>query len=459
MAMLADPRELDIMDLARPRVGQVDRWVRFMIALALGATFAVLFAGPRAMWSHGAPAGLPRFWFENALVIGFVLAIGVAAAPTTSTSRFVRIAVLLPVVQTVLMAVAWLAWQLLRHRLPGAVDSTPMFRTLPVTIVLATQVLAIAGGARLVARWRKREWLHAVLMIALVNMLLLGLWLPVASETYRGDSLEAWSTVERAFASPLRLVAYVLVPPFVGALAFTFTALRWPQIWRRNIAVFILLVLALVIAIAYRKDTTEISAFVYANFMHVLACSAIVAIGALVALGAGLWIDNVRGRRLLARDGTLTGTIVNTDACETITVSTLEIPSWLRGPKAATGAFCVNTQHGEVPVPGGVRVVAPTPISSTLLRSGEAVPTLRCGDRVTLAGYVTATNRPEIDGPFRHTSAPIPGARGITVGRIGDERYGFTHLALDLWRPSLAYLLIVAAVSLPALAALFSSRF
>ena len=63
------------------------------------------------------------------------------------------------------------------------------------------------------------------------------------------------------------------------------------------------------------------------------------------------------------------------------------------------------------------------------------------------------------DGPFRQTSAPIPGATGITVGRVSDERYGFTHVALDLWRPSIAYLLICVAIAAPALAALFSKQF
>ena len=61
--------------------------------------------------------------------------------------------------------------------------------------------------------------------------------------------------------------------------------------------------------------------------------------------------------------------------------------------------------------------------------------------------------------PFRQTAAPIPGASGITVGRMGDERYGFAHVALDLWRPSLAYLAIVAIVAVPPLAALLSGHF
>jgi hypothetical protein len=110
-----------------------------------------------------------------------------------------------------------------------------------------------------------------------------------------------------------------------------------------------------------------------------------------------------------------------------------------------------------VPVPPGAHVVSPTPVSTTLLRGGEAVFVLREGDRVKLGGYVPA--RATTGGPFRESVAPIPGATGITIARIGDENYGVTHVALDLWRPAVAYLLICVVVALPALAALLNKRF
>jgi hypothetical protein len=72
-----------------------------------------------------------------------------------------------------------------------------------------------------------------------------------------------------------------------------------------------------------------------------------------------------------------------------------------------------------------------------------------------LGGYITAHR----GGPFRETVAPVPGADGITVGLVDDERYGFEHASLDLWRPAIAYLVICVAVAVPALAALLSHRF
>jgi hypothetical protein len=183
----------------------------------------------------------------------------------------------------------------------------------------------------------------------------------------------------------------------------------------------------------------------------VLASAALVTVAAIVALGVTMWISNVRGRRRLEYDHSiLAGTITSRH-----TIAICELAGWLRGLRHTCNPFNVITAYGEVPVPAGVQVVTTTPLSSTLIRDGEAVQTLRCGDRVVLHGYTHATG----DGPFRRSSAPIPGATGITVGRTGDERYGFTHVALDLWRPSIAYLLICVAVAAPALAALFSKQF
>jgi len=453
MSMLANPNPHDpTLDLARPREGSVDAWVRCVVVLAVGCTLAVLFSGPRVVWMRDAhTVGLPRFWFENTLAIGFLSTLVLACLPSARGSRYVRIAVLLPVVQMVTLLVSWIAFQVLRSRMPIAVDATPLFETLPVRVVLPWMALAIGVGARIVARPRRREWLHATVMFALVNLLLLGLWLPIAGSEYAGHGYFVWDKVERALQHPTSIVAFIVVPPFIGALVFTATALRWPTIWRRNGGVvFALLLLALIVGIMCRRDVDEVGAFVYLNFIHLISAAAILTVTAIAVLGASIWISNARGRRRLDEPGVLTGTITSTHS-----IALLELTSWLRGPRPACDAFHVSTSFGEVPVPAGARVVAPTPLATTLLRGGEAVKTLEPGDRVALAGYV----RSSTDGPFRATSAPIPGAAGITVGRVGDERYGFTHVALDLWRPSVAYLLICVAVALPGLAALLTKQF
>ena len=126
MAMLAEVREDITMDLQRPRAGSVDLWVRTVIVLAVSATLAILIAGPRTLWVRdGMTLGISRFWFTNALAIGFVTALVFACIP--GGSRYVRVAVLLPFLQLVAMLVAWGAWLLLRSKMWSQADSTPLF--------------------------------------------------------------------------------------------------------------------------------------------------------------------------------------------------------------------------------------------------------------------------------------------------------------------------------------------
>ena len=122
---------------------------------------------------------------------------------------------------------------------------------------------------------------------------------------------------EAASASAIAILAatvgaLIIVPPFVGAVVFAATALRWPQLWRRNNGFVIALVLlGLVLGVAYRQDVTEIGAFVYVNFVHVITSAALVTVLALVALGLSMWIGNARATRSLER-GALVGTITST---------------------------------------------------------------------------------------------------------------------------------------------------
>ena len=447
--MLHD-RPLDaVYDLSRPREGGVDRWIAGVVWVAMLATFVVLFVGPRIVWSHDDQSiGVPAFWFKNALAIGFVVTALIAWIPPARGSRIVRLAVILPIVQIIAMSTTWLAWVYLRPQLPSAADSTPIFTQLPVHVVLPALAVAVPCAALIVTRPNKREWLHATVMLALVFVLALGLWLPFAAGRYDGVGWESWIALERALLTTRGMIAFVVGPPMLAAMLITAIALRWPSRIDTRATGAVLAVIT-VAACAYRSDVGECGAFVYINFIHVIACAALVAVAAIVTLGIATWIGNARARRILDETA-LVGTITGSRH-----VAALELTSWLRGPAPLCDAFSVQTPHGEVPVPAGARVIAPTPLATTLLRTGEAVGTLRGGDRVALAGYVAGHS----DGPFRSTSAPVPGADGITVGRGSDERYGASHVVLDLWRPSIAYLLICVAVALPGLAALFSDRF
>jgi hypothetical protein len=178
---------------------------------------------------------------------------------------------------------------------------------------------------------------------------------------------------------------------------------------------------------------------VYANYAHVLLALAIVTGVALATLGVASW----RTRHVLA-ESTIHGTI----ACDgNETIAAFEIAGWLRGPRLAWRPFEVMTPGGPVRVTRDIRVVAALPALSTRLRTGEAVRVLREGDRVALSGFVA----PHGDHPFRASHGWVPEADAMVARE--ESPAGFAGVALALWRPCVAYLLVVTAVALPALAA------
>jgi hypothetical protein len=65
---------------------------------------------------------------------------------------------------------------------------------------------------------------------------------------------------------------------------------------------------------------------------------------------------------------------------------------------------------------------------------------------------VVAGQTKDEGGPFRSSSAPLAGSLYVAPADV--ERAGFVSAALAMWRPCVAYLLIVTAVALPGLAAL-----
>jgi hypothetical protein len=131
------------------------------------------------------------------------------------------------------------------------------------------------------------------------------------------------------------------------------------------------------------------------------------------------------------------------------------IAGWLRGPRLVARPFRVLTRAGTVPVPGDVAVVASPPLLSTRLATGEALAVISEGDRVAVAGFVV----PPADHPFRTSAGLIPGSAGIHAGREGEPPGGFTAMALVLWRPCVAYLIVTVAAALPGVAAAFGARY
>jgi hypothetical protein len=242
-------------------------------------------------------------------------------------------------------------------------------------------------------------------------------------------------------------IAFTVVPPTVIALGFTAVALRKPNVLgpaRHMIAVSIGILLFTAIAVRANAGAREM--LLYSNFLPVLLCAAIVAIVSLLALGAITWRRAARVQRELARLERQRGT-VDDDSDEP--AIGLEITSWLRGPRVVQRPFAVRTSAGMLPV-CGAHLVAAMPLATTQLRVGEQIAVVEPGSAVEVAGQRTASG-----DPFRTSAAPA--ADAMYVSPADAERGGFAGAALVMWRPCVAYLLIVSAIALPALAALVST--
>jgi hypothetical protein len=299
----------------------------------------------------------------------------------------------------------------------------------------------------LVARRRRREVVHAMVMISLVGLLLLGAWLPIVASTLDGPRyLDSWTVDLELVATP-KLIAAILVPPFVAAVAYTALALRRSRVLLRTRR-WLLVGTALMwfIALSLRAQASELAMVTYANYLPWLFASAFAVIVSISALALSA-LRTSQGSREAQHTG-----VVAAPAGEM--VAGYAITSWLRGPEPVCSAFELTTPNGPLPIPASARVFAPLPIASTMLQVGEIVPALYGGEEVSASGFEKHTS----GEPFRDTSAPIPGTRGVDVAPTQRGRGGFEQLALAAWRPSIAYLLVLLAVAAPALITLSNAH-
>lgn len=435
------------LDVTRKGAGQLDGWISFVIAAACLITFAAVTIGVDLV-TRQIDRTVDRGWFQNGLT--FAVAFGMLAAwlPPSRMSRALRVAVLLPALHAAAIALAWPAWTALSRFVNDPAAASPLATGFPLAAIVTAALAAYAGFALLVARPRSGEWLHGFVMLALCELLLLGLWLPISCAAWPGGTDEWWTASEPVIASIGSRVALTVVPPTLVALAFTALALRRPSMLlglRQPITYVVLVVLAL--AVALRLDASARILVLYANLLPILLAAVLVAVLALVLYGVALALREYRTSRALARRRTTSGVIVADDDDEPAVG--LEITSWLRGPRTVQRAFSVRTPAGLLPA-RGVHLVTTLPAATTQLRIGEAIAVLRPGDHVTVAGHGTATG-----DPFRTSAAPIAGELFVSPADAGASLSA--HVALAIWRPCVAYLLIVVAVAIPALAALAAS--
>jgi hypothetical protein len=411
------------------QAGSLRSRVRWLIASAWLLTFAIAIVGGRVMWKytwgyHG------QSGYRSVLAIVVALGLALALMMPMRGSRWIRAAVALPFVQAIALLCAWGLWNTIDpSALPLALTARPAF-------VVVSFVLAYAIVARVVAR--RGERLHAGVMLALANLLAVGLWIPIASrfwcEGHPGRTFLDYVAVDDHLAA---LALVLFGPPF--AAACTFTAFHFLR--RRVPSVHSAVAVVFVAALASSKGRLPIHDYAVGQLVHVVLAIALVAVGAIGALAAATAYDAARGRRRLARG------LVGTVRCSEPFAAALTIGSWLRGPQQVLVPFAIDTEHGELPVPGGARWLGPVPEATTRLGRGDAAVVLRDGDGVLVSGFVEAAQR----DPFRTARVWLPTGE-VRIGRIADAMSP-TQIGYALWRPCVAFLAIAIGVGVPALVA------
>jgi hypothetical protein len=440
-------REVDPLDTSRPRAGEIVGWARAIAWTGAIVTTIICFAAPRLLANQGDDPVLDTPWFRNALGLGVIGIMMFVVFPIARTQRSLRVAAALPMVHLLGLGLAWIGWTQLAPQLDGAVNLTPLVEALPLGYVLGTVVAFTVLAAMLVARRHRREVTHAMVMISLVGLLLLGAWLPIVAGSVDGPRyLDSWHVDLELVATP-KLIAGILVPPFLAAVLYTALALRRARVIVHGRKYLIIGVAALwFIALSLRGQATEVAMVTYANYLPWLFSGALTVVLAIIALALSTWRTTHAHRR-----AQYTG-IVAAPAGEM--VAGYAITSWLRGPEPVCSAFELTTPNGPLPIPASARVLAPLPIASTTLRVGEIVPALYGGEEVSASGFEKHAS----GEPFRDSSAPIPSTHGVEVTPTTPGRAGIEQLALAAWRPSIAYLLVLLAVAGPALITLSNAH-
>jgi hypothetical protein len=435
-------------------------------ALIIGACFvsvALAALGMESMWGSvewivASPtygSGRNAFWYTNALALALAAAIVVAWLPRFEAPRLLRVAVLLPFIHIIAIAVAGWVWFVLREEFTAVWGSVRLPSiTLPQLVAVAVAFGAVLALAVAIKR-KHGEWAHAGVMLALSFLLLIGLWLPILSrlaiappgpssmlEAFNEDFLVygwnwSWSYSKRLVSRELFLLL-AIVPPALVAIAFTALRFRSPRMFARfktwpRTTVKLLFGAAVVAALTMPDEAW----LLYLESSYIVLAAALLTISALITLTITTRLGSLAAhfwfRRMTKLEGVIAHDGDDDDAAR------FEITSWLRGPRLATRSFVVTTPHGNVPL-DGVHVLAPIPVTTTNLGVGEHAGVLKPGDRVVIAGRT-------IKGadPFRS----IGGTDIAVIAARGSRPYRFSDVTLVVWRPAVAYLAIMIAIALP----------
>ncbi|HEY4180140.1 MAG TPA: hypothetical protein VGM90_25030 [Kofleriaceae bacterium] len=397
----------------------------------------------------------------------FVILAGALFFPSRvhGLSRAARTAVMLPFAHLALIVGA----ALISTQIDSGLQQRdlPMLQTLPIVPTFFALALLVALAARFIPR--RREQMHGLILISLAFLFALGLWLPIASHLWRAWGLDPYyrtfSFDESALPTNWGLALRVVAVPFVVACFFALLELRFTDRIRRWRPVIAIVAVGILIGGASARYNAahaggvwddmhaDAALNVYANFIHVLLIAVALAFVALAAFVVAQRRAEKPRAGMLSRRGFVRVSNPDTETAWRTPVGTVEITSWLRPPRTSIGAFTLVTEHGDIPISAGGTLGGALPLTTTILFNGEAVVVLRDGDDVEVSGLVEERAGAS---PFRSAAILVPGPEGVVVRAPRLETRGASVLAL--WRPSLAYMAIAAAVAISALSGISGSR-
>lgn len=432
-----NPMKFDPVMMLRAGPGTLPAWSRWTIGIASVLTVVVIALGGVLIASELAWEQTASFWLREDLAFVAALVITACFAPPAKLSRFLRLAVMLPVIHAIFVACAWRVWETAAQQLAKHSDGRAFAAWFPFWSTTGLAAVGFIAISVLVAR--RRDWLHALTTLTLSTLLLVGLWMPIVAGMTGNDGW--WTGRDTLIPHPLRAAMVVAIPPLVAATVFTYVSLR-RTVWVAKPVLGVLLVVALLV----RMSASAAAMVVYSNFVPILLVAMMLAVGSLIVLAVVTLTRGLRARRRFASRERIVGVVDFADDREAVIA--LEVASWLRAPRVIQRSFSIATSAGVIPV-SGAELVAPLPAATTLLARGETIGIIHGGDPVVVAGHAKAGGE-----PFRSSAAPLSGELWIAPEDV--ERAGLTSMTLAMWRPCVAYLLIVTAVALPGLAALLS---
>jgi hypothetical protein len=372
---------------------------------------------------------------------------GVAAIPRSTTSRSMRLAIVIPLGHALALVVAAIAVQFLD--VDAITEHAPYVEMLPMLpwFVSGLGAMLVVGGAI----GGRREWAHAFVTLALAFLLLFALWLPIGSlipvtkvtyfGTYRG-------TIEFLEAQPVKVAAIMIAPPFVVAAIYAALPGRIRTAFAFRIVALCAVGMLFMMSMAARMNGSRGSFAVHDNFTHLLLAAVMLAIVATATLSLSTWLSSWFAMRRLARDAREL-TVSDDEGA----VATLAIAGWLRGPQMFTRSFIASDGKQEIRVPAGARIVAAVPKLSSLMKTGQQTIVVTQRDRLRIGGLVASKVG---DSPFRSHDIIEVGPE-LVIARAEPISTPVETMLLTAWRPSIAYAIIVVAAAVPSLLGLIAT--